>query len=103
MLKLYAICKDMDGLDRVRFNGLDIFMLRTPYAKKASADCRLSLAGEYRKCRILSAERVKSCRTKDAAYIKADETPVAPNLTRLLFQTKITFINIDITDRIVYN
>ena len=24
----------MDGLDRVRFNGLDIFMLRTPYAKK---------------------------------------------------------------------
>ena len=30
----YAICKDMDGLDRVRFNGLDIFMLRTPYAKK---------------------------------------------------------------------
>ena len=34
LLKLYAICKDMDGLDRVRFNGLDIFMLRTPYAKK---------------------------------------------------------------------
>ena len=31
---LYAICKDMDGLDRVRFNGLDILMLRTPYAKK---------------------------------------------------------------------
>lgn len=38
-----------------------------------------------------------------AAYIKADETPVAPNLTRLLFQTKITFINIDIAERIVYN
>ena len=34
LLKLYAICKDMDGLDRVRFNGLDIFMLRTAYAKK---------------------------------------------------------------------
>ena len=32
--KLYCICKDMDGLDRVRFNGLDVAMLRTPYAVK---------------------------------------------------------------------
>lgn len=31
---LYHICKDMDGLDRVRFNGLDYRMLRTPYAKR---------------------------------------------------------------------
>ena len=32
--KLYCIAKDMDGLDRVRFNGLDIRYLRTPYAKR---------------------------------------------------------------------
>lgn len=32
--KLYDICKDMDGLDRVRFNGLDCRLLRTPYACK---------------------------------------------------------------------
>lgn len=32
--KLYDICKDMDGLDRVRFNGLDYRLLRTPYARK---------------------------------------------------------------------
>lgn len=32
--KLYNICKDMDGLDRVRFNGLDYRFLRTPYARK---------------------------------------------------------------------
>ena len=31
---LYSICKDMDGLDRVRFNGLDVAMLRTSYAVK---------------------------------------------------------------------
>ena len=31
---LYHICKDMDGLDRVRFNGLDYHMLRTSYAKR---------------------------------------------------------------------
>lgn len=31
---LYCICKDVDGLDRVRFNGLDVAMLRTPYAVK---------------------------------------------------------------------
>jgi len=31
---LYRICKDMDGLDRVRFNGLDYRMLRTDFAKK---------------------------------------------------------------------
>lgn len=31
---LYLICKDMDGLDRVRFNGLDYRMLRTEYARK---------------------------------------------------------------------
>lgn len=31
---LYLICKDMDGLDRVRFNGLDYRMLRTEYACK---------------------------------------------------------------------
>lgn len=31
---LYQICKDMDGLDRVRFNGLDMDMLRTPFAKR---------------------------------------------------------------------
>lgn len=32
--KLYAIAKDMDGLDRVRFNGLDYRMLRTEYGKR---------------------------------------------------------------------
>ena len=32
-LKLYRICKDMDGLDRVRFGGLDTSQLRTNYAK----------------------------------------------------------------------
>lgn len=31
---LYRICKDMDGLDRVRFNGLDYRMLRTGYGRK---------------------------------------------------------------------
>lgn len=31
---LYQICKDMDGLDRVRFNGLDYRMLRTEYGRK---------------------------------------------------------------------
>lgn len=32
--KLYLICKDMDGLDRVRFNGLDYRVLRTEYARR---------------------------------------------------------------------
>lgn len=32
--KLFCICKDMDGLDRVRFNGLDYRQLRTSYAAK---------------------------------------------------------------------
>ena len=32
--RLYRIAKDMDGLDRVRFNGLDFRYLRTPYAKR---------------------------------------------------------------------
>ena len=31
---LYHICKDMDALDRVRFNGLDYRMLRTQYARR---------------------------------------------------------------------
>lgn len=31
---LYRICKDMDGLDRVRFNGLDYRMLRTEFARR---------------------------------------------------------------------
>lgn len=31
---LYHICKDMDGLDRVRFNGLDYRMLRTAYGRR---------------------------------------------------------------------
>lgn len=31
---LYQVCKDMDGLDRVRFNGLDYRMLRTPYGRR---------------------------------------------------------------------
>ncbi len=30
---LYMICKDMDGLDRVRFNGLDYRLLRTEYGR----------------------------------------------------------------------
>jgi hypothetical protein len=30
--QLYLVCKDMDGLDRVRFNGLDYRMLRTQFA-----------------------------------------------------------------------
>ena len=34
LLHLYDICKDMDGLDRVRFNGLDYRLLRTAYAKR---------------------------------------------------------------------
>lgn len=33
-VKLYRIAKDMDGLDRVRFNGLDFRYLRTPYARR---------------------------------------------------------------------
>lgn len=33
-MRLYHICKDMDGLDRVRFNGLDYRQLRTPYARR---------------------------------------------------------------------
>lgn len=32
--KLYSIAKDMDGLDRVRFNGLDYRMLRTAYGRR---------------------------------------------------------------------
>lgn len=32
--KLYAIAKDMDGLDRVRFNGLDYRMLRTEFGRR---------------------------------------------------------------------
>lgn len=32
--KLYLICKDMDGLDRVRFNGPDYRVLRTEYARR---------------------------------------------------------------------
>lgn len=34
LLHLYDICKDVDGLDRVRFNGLDYRLLRTTYAKR---------------------------------------------------------------------
>lgn len=34
VIHLYHICKDMDGLDRVRFNGLDYRMLRTKYASR---------------------------------------------------------------------
>ncbi len=34
LVRLFCISKDMDGLDRVRFNGLDISRLRTEYAKK---------------------------------------------------------------------
>ena len=33
-VKLYNIAKDMDGLDRVRFNGLDYRYLRTDYARR---------------------------------------------------------------------
>lgn len=33
-LHLYHICKDMDGLDRVRFNGLNYQMLRTQYGRR---------------------------------------------------------------------
>lgn len=33
-VQLYRICKDMDGLDRVRFNGLDYRMLRTDFARR---------------------------------------------------------------------
>ena len=32
--RLYVIAKDMDGLDRVRFNGLDFRYLRTDYARR---------------------------------------------------------------------
>ena len=32
--RLYLIAKDMDGLDRVRFNGLDFRHLRTSYARR---------------------------------------------------------------------
>ena len=41
--KLYEICKDMDGLDRLRFNGLDCQLLRTKYAQCLSliAGCML--------------------------------------------------------------
>lgn len=33
-IRLYRIAKDMDALDRVRFNGLDYRYLRTPYARR---------------------------------------------------------------------
>lgn len=33
-IHLYHICKDMDGLDRVRFNGLDYRQLRTQYGRQ---------------------------------------------------------------------
>ncbi len=33
-LYLYDICKDADGLDRVRFNGLDVSQLRTDFGKR---------------------------------------------------------------------
>lgn len=33
-IHLYHICKDMDGLDRVRFNGLDYRQLRTDYGRR---------------------------------------------------------------------
>lgn len=33
-VRLFHICKDMDGLDRVRFNGLDYRLLRTEYARR---------------------------------------------------------------------
>lgn len=33
-IHLYQICKDMDGLDRVRFNGLDYRQLRTDYGRR---------------------------------------------------------------------
>ena len=32
--RLYAIAKDMYGLERVRFNGLDFRYLRTDYARR---------------------------------------------------------------------
>lgn len=34
IIHLYRICKDMDGLDRVRFNGLDYRQLRTSYGRR---------------------------------------------------------------------
>ena len=33
-IHLYHICKDMDGLDRIRFNGLDYRQLRTDYGRR---------------------------------------------------------------------
>lgn len=33
-IRLFHICKDMNGLDRVRFNGLDYRFLRTDFAKR---------------------------------------------------------------------
>lgn len=33
-MHLYRIAKDMDGLDRVRFCGLDCKMLRTDYGRQ---------------------------------------------------------------------
>lgn len=45
---LYEICKDIDGLDRVRFNGLDIEQLRTPYAPEGW----LSLRGLFCRRRL---------------------------------------------------
>lgn len=40
---LYRICKDMDGLDRIRFDGLDYRMLRTEYGRRLPlvAECLL--------------------------------------------------------------
>lgn len=34
VIHLYHICKDMDGLDRIRFNGLDYRRLRTDYGRR---------------------------------------------------------------------
>ena len=48
-IRLYQICKDMDALDRVRFNGLNYQKLRTSYAKQLPL-----IAGELLKEDIMS-------------------------------------------------
>ena len=49
VVRLYQICKDMDALDRVRFNGLNYQKLRTSYSRQLPL-----IAGELLKEDIMS-------------------------------------------------
>lgn len=81
-LKLYRICKDMDGLDRMRLGkrGLDTSQLRTDYAKSMVDTARIiyndhlarRLSERIPKLRVERANIVKV--TADAIVLPANET-----------------------------